>query len=780
MKNCLYLAALLIVMSFYAPEKKVSFFMVGDSTMADKPLAGNPERGWGQLFPEYLTANVNVRNCAVNGRSTKSFIKEGRWDSVMKNVSKGDWVFIQFGHNDAKKEDSNRYAAPQTTYRQNLVKFVTEARAKGANPVLITPVMRRKFDATGKPEDTHGEYPGVVRAVAAAMNVPLIDLHQSSTKLLAELGPETSKNLFLWIEPRHYTAAPEGKKDDTHFSAYGAARIAALVCKEILEKKMPLTAYLKPSAHPGRYEFELPQVYTPHFRKDTLHITAFGAVNDGVTLNTVAINKAIAASNAAGGGVVNIPQGLWLTGPIVMKSNVELHTEKGAVVLFTDDRSAYPLVKSSFEGVNAARCQSPITAENLENIAITGPGIFHGSGHVWRPVKKTKLTETEWKRQLTFGGVLSEDKSTWYPSAGALKASLTGNIGKLTPGKELKDFEEIRDFLRPNMLRITDCKNVLLDGVTFENSPAWTMHVMVSREITIRNVTVKNPSYGQNTDALDLESCANILVDGCSFDTGDDGICIKSGRDEEGRKRGLPTENLVARNTTVYHAHGGFVIGSEMSGGARNLYVSNCSFIGTDIGLRFKTVRGRGGVVENIYASDIIMRDIPGEAISFDMYYAAKDPVPQAGEKRELPKIEVLPVTEATPVFRNFFINNVVCNGAEKGVFIRGIPEMNVSYVQMSNMVLKTRKAIECTEATGITFNNVKLVPTETDPVVYLQNSKEITFNKLSAAPGAALLFSVNGDRSAKIKVKGSDLSGAKQVSAFNFGALNQSLEIIK
>lgn len=778
MKKWLTGILLLVLMSFGLPEQRITIYLIGDSTMADKPLNDNPERGWGQLFPQFFTGDILVKNHAVNGRSTKSFLKEGRWDSVMKNLRKNDYVIIQFGHNDQKIEDSNRYAAPQTLYRQNLVKFVQDTRSRGAHPVLVTPVMRRKFDANGKFVDQMGEYPAVVRAVAKEMNVPMIDLHRSSQALIEKEGVEGSKKMFLWIGPKHFTAAPDGKKDDTHFSEYGAAQIAALVCAEIQKQQLSLAQFLKRSVHPEKFLYELPRIYQPHFKKDTFDIRSYGAVNDALTLNTVAINQTINACAKNGGGVVLVPAGYWLTGPIVLQSNVELHTLRGALVAFTDDRSQYPLVASSFEGVEAARCQSPISADNAENIAITGAGIFNGSGNVWRPVKKGKLTDTEWKK-LIATGALSADKTSWYPSASALQGSLSGDVGKLSSGKQLTDFEAVRDFLRPNFLRLNQCKNLLLQGVTFENSPAWTMHLSLSQHITIRNVTVKNPWYGQNTDALDLESCANVLIDGCSFDTGDDGICIKSGRDEEGRKRGIPTENVIAQNTTVYHAHGGFVIGSEMSGGARNIYVSNCTFIGTDIGLRFKTARGRGGIVENIYVADIAMKDIAGEAILFDMYYMAKDPVPLAGEKTEMPKIETLPVNEGTPVFRNFFFHRIVCKGAEKGIFIRGIPEMQIRNILLTDAVLHTRKGIECTEATNIDLRNIKLVTTEPDPLVYIQNSKGIRFTGLQFGQPVPLLFSINGDRTVDIHVDQADFSKVSNKSVFNFGA-NPSALVFK
>ncbi len=216
---------------------------------------------------------------------------------------------------------------------------------------------------------------------------------------------------------------------------------------------------------------------------------------------------------------------------------------------------------------------------------------------------------------------------------------------------------------------------------------------------------------------------------------GDDGICIKSGRDEEGRKRNIPTEDMVVRNCIVYHAHGGFVIGSEMSGGVRNLYVYDCTFIGTDVGLRFKTARGRGGIVEKIYVRNINMKDIAGEAILFDMYYEAKDPVPLAGEKRVAPKVETMPVTAATPQFRDFHVSGIVCTGAQKAVFIRGLPEMNIKDIWLDNMVLKTVEGIDCTEAAGIHFSNINLLTTAPGPAAGFHNSSDITVNNVSFQP---------------------------------------------
>lgn len=518
-------------------------------------------------------------------------------------------------------------------------------------------------------------------------------------------------------------------------------------------------------------QHQLPIVVAPQFKKDTLSIEKLGAVADGNTLNTKVINTAIDGLCKKGGGVILIPAGLWLTGPIVLQNNINLHLATGATLLFTKDFNEYPLVKANWEGLPQMRNQSPISATDAINIAITGNGIIDGNGDAWRMVKKDKLNETQWKKLVASGGVLSDDKKTWYPSQQSLKGSKLSNPGAISPEKDDAFYASIKDFLRPNLLLLTNCKNILLEGVTFQNSAAWCLHPLMSENITVRNITAKNPWYAQNGDGIDVESCKNVLIENSIFDVGDDALCIKSGRDAEGRKRGIPTENVIIRGCIVYASHGGFVIGSEMSGGARNIHVSNCTFIGTDIGLRFKTTRGRGGVVENIFIRDIYMKDIPGEAILFDMYYAAKDPIPLAGEKRELPKVEFKPVDETTPVFKNFHISNVYVNGAEKGIFVRGIPEMHVKDIVLENMVLQSHKGIDVQEATNITFRNINVISEETNPVIDVVHSDKLLFENINYKEGAALLFRINGERSNNISIKYTDASKAKESIKYELGA---------
>jgi polygalacturonase len=510
----------------------------------------------------------------------------------------------------------------------------------------------------------------------------------------------------------------------------------------------------------------LPHVVKPFFKADTFNIIHFGAKADGLTLNTQSINKAIAACSAKGGGVVLVPQGLWLTGPIVLKSNVNLHISRAALLQFTDDKSQYPLVEGNYEGHTAVRNQSPLSGTDLVNIAITGEGVIDGHGEVWRAIAKERLTGAEWDKLVASGGAVSENGKAWYPSQGYVDGMRDPNAGILQQGKTLNDFLPEKDFFRPNLLVLTNCKKVLLQGVTFQNSPAWCLHTLLCEDLTLNEVHVRNPWNAQNGDGIDVESCKNVLLENSTFDAGDDGICVKSGRDEEGRKRGKPTENMIVRNDIVYRAHGGFVIGSEMSGGARNIFVSDCTFIGTDVGLRFKTTRGRGGIVENIFIKNISMRDITTDAVLFDMYYMGKSP----GDNGKGTDEATIPVTEATPQFRNFYVDNVVCNGAERAIEVRGLPEMNIKNIYLSNMVLKTNKGVDITEGTGISLKNIRLDCTDTDPLISINNSHDISFDKIDYS-SAKLLFSVGGKRSAQITVTNTDAAKAETKTDFKSGA---------
>ena len=219
---------------------------MADSTVANKPFKdGNPEKGWGQVFPLYLKEGVKVDNHAVNGRSTKSFMDEGRWDKVLSLMKPGDYVIIEFGHNDEKIKDPSRYSDPDTAYRANLKKYIADARAKGGKPILATPIVRRKFDENGVFVESHGRYPEVVREVAKEEKVPLLDLQKETKALLMAYGEESSAKLYLHIKPGEYPSLPDGRDDDAHLSPYGAFRVADLVVAEIKKNVPELEKFIK-------------------------------------------------------------------------------------------------------------------------------------------------------------------------------------------------------------------------------------------------------------------------------------------------------------------------------------------------------------------------------------------------------------------------------------------------------------------------------------------------------------------------------------------------------
>ena len=511
-------------------------------------------------------------------------------------------------------------------------------------------------------------------------------------------------------------------------------------------------------------KFKMERVVEPTFANYSVSIKDFGAVPDGSTFNTKAFADAIDAVSKKGGGKVIVPRGIWLTGPIQLKSNINLYIEEGALITFSKNYNDYPLIETSFEGLNTIRCLSPIYGKGLENIAITGAGVFDGSGEVWRPVKKSKLTADEWKKLVASGGVLNEAANSWYPTARSLKGAMaTENFNVPSNLKSKEEWESVKEFLRPVMVSLVSCKKVLLDGPTFQNSPAWCVHPLMSENVTIRNLTVRNPWYSQNGDGLDLESCKNVVIEKCHFDVGDDAICFKSGKDKDGRLRGMSTENVIVDNCVVYHGHGGFVVGSEMSGGVKNVKVSNCTFIGTDVGLRFKSNRGRGGVVENIYISNIDMINIPAEALLFDLYYGGNSPVPTAEEKtqdKEKLAAIVPPVTEETPSFKDIFINNVTCKGAGRAILLQGLPEMNLKNINLSNIRIDAIKGIDMIDTDGVEMKNI-FVSATLGPALKMKNTKNSSFEKFSFQSQEGV--SVVGELTSAILFKKSDFSNASQ-----------------
>jgi polygalacturonase len=341
--------------------------------------------------------------------------------------------------------------------------------------------------------------------------------------------------------------------------------------------------------------FDFPDLQPLVFNNQIFDIRDYGAQpNDSAFMNTDEIKKAITACNHAGGGKVLVSSGIWHTGPIHLQSNVNLHLEQGAELRFSKNFEDYlPVVLIQRGGFFCYNYSPPIYARNCENIAITGTGILNGQGQAWWP----------WKQRQPGMVQLFE-------------------MGKKRVPVEQRVFGTVEAGVRPPFIQFLECKNVYLQGVTVIDGPSWNVHPVWCENIIIREIKVI--AHGPNNDGINPDGCKNVLIENCYVDAGDDALTMKSGRDEEAWEIGRPLENVVIRRCTVKKGNGGFVIGTEMSAGVRNILVEDCHFDGTSRGLRFKSRIGRGGIVENIWIRNITMKNIWNEAIIFNLLYDAE------------------------------------------------------------------------------------------------------------------------------------------------------------
>ncbi len=384
-----------------------------------------------------------------------------------------------------------------------------------------------------------------------------------------------------------------------------------------------------------------------------------GANASGKKLITALINKTIDKLNANGGGTLFFPAGTYLTGSIKMKSNITLHLEAGATLLFSDNFDDYlPYVEMRYEGVMMKSFSPLIYAVEAENITIKGEGKLEGQGKKWWDELFKVMID------LKDNGMREVNKyqKMWDEA----------NDVKSLYDETNEDYVSTlqRRFFRPPFIQTLRCKNIKIEGVTIVNSPFWTVNPQFSENIKITGISIINPK-SPNTDGINPESCRNVHISDCHISVGDDCITIKSGRDLQGRRYATPCENITITNCTMLSGHGGVVIGSEMSGSVRNITISNCVFDGTDRGIRLKSTRGRGGVVENIRVNNIVMRNIQREAIILDLKYS---------------KMPEEPVSERTPIFRNIHISNLTGVDVRIPVYIRGLEESPITDITISNI----------------------------------------------------------------------------------------------
>jgi polygalacturonase len=419
-----------------------------------------------------------------------------------------------------------------------------------------------------------------------------------------------------------------------------------------------------------------------------------GADPAGKVKCTKIISDIITDLSAKGGGTVYFPAGTYLTGPIIMKSHITLWLEAGAVVKFSDDFDDYlPMVQSRWEDVRVKNFASQIYAYQCENISIRGRGHFDGQGQKWWDFMRT--------------GANQKPESKWQ------------EIFKKENEALLAKNEYIRarnNFLRPPMVTTYECKDVLIEGVSFSNPPFWTIMPAFTDNITITGITIENPSGSPNTDGIDPSSCCNVHISNCHITVGDDCIVIKSGRDEDGREAARPTENITITNCTMLRGHGGVVIGSEMSGNVKRVTITNCIFEGTDRGIRLKTMRGRGGVIEDLRVSNIVMNNMRNEGILITLRYQQTQPEP---------------LSERTPACNNIQISDITIRGAQRAIAVYGLEEQDVKEVSMSDIQSITQRGIIVENTNGINFHDIRMEISDGIPLE-AKDSKNISWDKIT------------------------------------------------
>ena len=416
---------------------------------------------------------------------------------------------------------------------------------------------------------------------------------------------------------------------------------------------------------------EVQPVRRPVIPNATVNIKEVGGVGDGITLCTEAFAKGISKLSKQGGGRLVVPEGVWLTGPISLKDNIELHLNKNAIVLFSPDKTLYvdPTGKSS-------RVYAGIRASKRKNIAITGEGIIDGNGEYWRPVKRSKVSDVEWKDFLDkIGGVTKDNGKLFYP----WDATGKGNIA---------DTPEQQEKMRNDLIRLTDCENVLIEGVTVQNAPKFHVHPLNCKNVIVDGVTVRCPWNAQNGDAIDFSDVNTGLIVNCVVDAGDDGICMKSNK-QKAKSPANGCQDIVIQDNTVFHAHGGFVLGSETISGMERIVVRHNRFSGTDTGLRFKSGIGRGGKTNDLYISDIVMTDIKDEAIVFQCDYIDR---PAGSDPNQVPTYTD-EQRRSAPEFQGIHIDRVTCQGVKTAVKASGIKGLDcVHDIDISNSTFVYRK----------------------------------------------------------------------------------------
>jgi polygalacturonase len=522
------------------------------------------------------------------------------------------------------------------------------------------------------------------------------------------------------------------------------------------------------------------QAQVEETRKAVFNIADYGAKNDASAPATEAFLEAIAAARAAGGGTVYVPPGRYTTGAIELFSNMTLEIDAGAIVAFP--AAILPFTKGRQQGIETLTPVPLIGGHDVENVTITGRGILTSNNADWMKLHGRNVPLRDGQAELPSNFPDAIGARGKAPSAAQDLGSANGPawehlLQTLETGGPISDdeYRAAAAEMRPSFARFMNAKNVLVEGVRFIGSPMWTIHLLYSENATVRNVTIETYP-GVHTDGIVVDSSRFVHIDGDFIDTGDDGIVIKSGKDADGRRVNRPTEDVTISNCIVHHAHGAVTIGSETSGGVRNIVASNITTVDTENGIRIKSRRGRGGTIKDLRFDNWTMENV-GEGIVVTSYYMM--------EGEAAPKDE--PFSARTPVFRDIAISHVTINGAKTAIEIEGLPEMPIVSLRLTDIMAFGRVGLVARKTDGLELHNVQMnathglafeidaaanleldgitsrTPTGALPVVRLTHSEGAVLRNSRAFPGTETFLSTGPGELKTIHREGNALENAKK-----------------
>ncbi len=688
------------------PIHETTVYLAGDSTVVDQDI--EPWAAWGQMLPRFFHPGVVIANHAESGETIKSFVGEQRFAKVMSLIQPGDYLFAQFGHNDQKPN-----AVSLDEYKKLLVDYIEKTRGKGAIPVVVTSMNRRTFDVDGKITNSLAGYPDAVREIAASEHVALIDLNAMSKTLFETMGPDGTLKAFMHYAANAYPNQTEAISDDTHFNKYGAYELARCVVSGIRADNLAIAKLLVkdvPEFNPARPDaassVDLPAAPIPQSR---FVVNDYGAKGDGTSLDTSSIQKAIDAA-ASSKGTVTLQPGTYLSGSLFLKSGVTLDVPEGATIIGSEQLADYQMLPTRIAGIEMTWPAALINVRDQQDVKITGKGTIDGDGPIW------------WKSYW--------DLRAQYEPRGLRWAS---------------DY----DARRPRLMLIQNSSNVEVGGgILLKRSGFWTMQILYSHDVHVDGVTIRNNEGGRgpSTDGIDIDSSRKVLVEHADIDVNDDALCLKAGRDSDGLRVNRPTEDIIIRDTIVRSGAAAITIGSETSGGFKNIEAYNITALaGVPSGVLFKSAHTRGG-----FARDIRIHDLTLEGVAVPIHitmnwnptysYAT---LPEG--MKDIPAYWVtlttkVPEQEGLPHFSDVHIWNIKATGAKTAFDVSAYKDATLDNFRLDHLDIEAKSAGTIANAKNWTMIDNKIETADGSKPVFtdkpVDDAKDIAYGEVGSQTG--------------------------------------------